>query len=513
MFAPRTVFLDLETTGMSPERERITEIGLVVVEGGEVRERWQTLVNPGKSIPPDISWFTGITNEMVRHAPTFEQVADALWARLQGALLVAHNARFDYGFLKAEFARLSRTYITKPLCTVKLSRTLDPEQRSHSLDALIERWDLGREARHRAMGDAERLWVFAQKLAQRYSPALIEDAVRLITRRASLPPHLPPTLFDEMPATPGVYTFHAEHGQILYIGKSISLRDRVAAHFYDVKNEREQQLAAQVHRVTWDPCAGPLSTAVREAEAIKTHAPAANVALRRNERAVLLQVDARCRLRYLPAQTLAGGFAGGLPEAGQGVALGLAPSGGTDSPDELEPAPAACAYGPFSSRAAARAAVVGLAREFQLCLKTLGLERAARGEPEASGCFNLQIRRCLGACVNREPFAEHTRRVHSALADHRLQRWPWPGAIAVVERSGDGLLEDWVVIDQWCVLGVVRSPDAALQRARQAERRFDLDLYRMVRKLLESPDAEAQGAWRMEPLYPPEPVARPERHP
>ncbi|HET7772254.1 MAG TPA: exonuclease domain-containing protein [Burkholderiaceae bacterium] len=483
MFAPRTVFLDLETTGMSPERERITEIGLVVVEGGEVRERWQTLVNPGKSIPPDISWFTGITNEMVRDAPEFEQVADALWARLQGALLVAHNARFDYGFLKAEFARLGRTYITKPLCTVKLSRTLDPEQRSHSLDALIERWGLGREARHRAMGDAERLWVFAQKLAQRYSPALIEEAVRVITRRASLPPHLPPTLFDEMPATPGVYTFHAEHGQILYIGRSISLKDRVAAHFYDVKNEREQQLAAQVHRVTWAPCAGALSTAVREAEAIKTHAPAANVALRRNERAVLLQVDAMCRLRYLPAQTVADA---------------------TEVPDGAEQASAL--YGPFASRAAARAAVVALAREFQLCLKTLGLELAARGEPAASGCFNLQIRRCLGACVNREPVADHVQRVHGALADHRLLRWPWPGAMAVVERSDDGLLEDWVVIDRWCVLGVVRSQDAALELARTAKRRFDLDLYRMVRKLLAPAADLQQAAVRLEALFPPAPA-------
>ena len=484
MFAPRTVFLDLETTGMSPERERITEIGLVVVQDGEVRERWQTLVNPGKPIPPDISWFTGITNEMVRGAPEFEQVADELWARLQGALLVAHNARFDYGFLKAEFARLGRTYITKPLCTVKLSRALDPEQRSHSLDALIERWDLGREARHRAMGDAERLWVFSQKLAQRYSAPLIDEAVRLITRRASLPPHLPPTLFDEMPARPGVYTFHAEHGQILYIGKSISLRDRVAAHFYDVKNEREQQLAAQVHRVSWEPCAGPLSTAVREAEAIKTHAPAANVALRRNERAVLLQIDALGRLRYLPAQVV----------ADEGAAPGAAISDSADDPASAR------GYGPFSSRAAARAAVVALAREFQLCLKTLGLERAARGEAQASGCFNLQIRRCLGACVNREPFAEHLARVHSALADHLVPHWPWPGAIAVVERSADALLEDWVVIDRWCVLGVVRSQDAALARMRAAERRFDLDLFRMVRKLLVAVGGDEQ-----------EPVANPPR--
>jgi DNA polymerase-3 subunit epsilon len=152
------VFLDLETTGATAAFDRITEIGLIEVENGEYLREWSTLVNPQRHIPPFIESLTGISNAMVERAPTFEAVSIELHARLLGKLVVAHNARFDYGFLRAEFGRVDTVYSSELVCTVKLSRKLFPGHARHNLDTLIERHDIVCEARHRALGDARVLW-------------------------------------------------------------------------------------------------------------------------------------------------------------------------------------------------------------------------------------------------------------------------------------------------------------------------------------------------------------------
>jgi len=139
MFAPAIAFVDLETTGTAPTGDRITEIGIVRVADGEFVDEWSTLVNPECSIPEDIRVLTGITNDMVRGAPTFAEVRREVLERLEGQLFVAHNARFDYGFLKNEFRRMEVKYTADVLCTVRLSRKLYPEAVGHGLDALIAR--------------------------------------------------------------------------------------------------------------------------------------------------------------------------------------------------------------------------------------------------------------------------------------------------------------------------------------------------------------------------------------
>jgi len=172
------VFLDLETTGMSAAEERITEIGLVEVVDGEFVGSWSQLVNPQKSIPPFIEALTGITNEMAEDAPSFAQLAPAMFERLEGKLLIAHNARFDYGFLKSEFERVGICYQPRVLCTVKLSRKLFPEHRRHNLDSVIERHGLNCSARHRALGDAEVLWQFLQKIEAEVEAGRIDAALQ-----------------------------------------------------------------------------------------------------------------------------------------------------------------------------------------------------------------------------------------------------------------------------------------------------------------------------------------------
>ncbi len=157
---PAYVLLDLETTGATAVSDRITEIGLVRYENGIEVKRWQTLVNPEMHITPFIQRITGIDDEMVKDAPLFKDVAHELLEHLHGAVLCAHNVRFDHGFLKSEFKRLGITLRQKVLCTVKLSRLLYPEHKSHGLDAIIARHAIHCSARHRAMGDVEVMELF-----------------------------------------------------------------------------------------------------------------------------------------------------------------------------------------------------------------------------------------------------------------------------------------------------------------------------------------------------------------
>ena len=147
--------VDLETTGGMAANHRVIEVGIVLLERGEIVEEWSTLVHPGTRIPASIVAFTGIDDSMVADAPPFADVVQEVRRRLDGRLFVAHNARFDYGFLRAEFRRLGVKFSAPVLCTVKLSRALYTEYARHNLDTLMERFGLACMARHRALGDAQ----------------------------------------------------------------------------------------------------------------------------------------------------------------------------------------------------------------------------------------------------------------------------------------------------------------------------------------------------------------------
>ena len=208
----RLAFVDLETTGGSPVEDRITEVGIIEVDFDRahpprpVRE-WSALVNPDATIPPFIETLTGITNAMVAEAPRFADLADDILTRLEGRLFVAHNARFDHGFLKNAFRRLARPFRPRVLCTVRLSRKLYPGYARHNLDTLIERHRLAVDMRHRALGDARLLWQLWQKFHDALPADQIEAAITQLTARPSLPRHVDPDVLDSLPTSAGVYLF------------------------------------------------------------------------------------------------------------------------------------------------------------------------------------------------------------------------------------------------------------------------------------------------------------------
>ncbi|MFT7117310.1 MAG: DNA polymerase-3 subunit epsilon, partial [Rhodoferax sp.] len=297
---PCYVLLDLETTGGNPVQDRITEIAAVRIEGGQEVARWSTLVNPGTTISSFIQNLTGISNAMVAEAPSFDAVATRLTELLRGAVLVAHNVRFDHGFLLNEYARLEVPLRIKTLCTVRLSRLLYPQHKSHGLDAIMQRHNLHTSTRHRAMGDVDMVLAWLGLASHELgTDHLRQQALTLLQSSAALPPQLE-TAVSDLPESPGVYRFYGEGPLPLYIGKSIHLRSRVMSHFQAAGREaREMRIAQEIRRIEWTETAGELGALLLEARLVKEMQPVYNRQLRRERTLCAWRLDANPLARPL----------------------------------------------------------------------------------------------------------------------------------------------------------------------------------------------------------------------
>jgi DNA polymerase-3 subunit epsilon len=451
LFAPSLAFVDLETTGTRAAADRVTEVGIVRVDadaaGGSpcVRE-WSSLVDPGIPIPAVIQALTGITDAMVAGAPTFSAIADDIEERLADCVFIAHNARFDHGFLKQEFARIGRTFSMRPLCTVRLSRRLFPDADGHGLDAVVARHGIAITDRHRALGDARALWAFIQVLYREISEDAIEAAVKRILRIPSLPPQLPPDCLDPIPEAPGVYFFYGENPLPIYIGKSVNLRERVAAHFTgDWRNETDLRLSQEICRIEFEETAGELGALLREAVLVKSLMPAHNRALRRKDEAGVLALVAEGVPQFIPAAA-------------------------------IDPAELAGRFGPYASKRGAREALRALAAEHRLCWRRLRLDRRSYGP-----CFQRQLKRCAGACIGAEDVATHDARLAAALVPSAIPPWPFAGPALVREVAAKGERVDVHVMRDWCWLGTARD-EGELGCLLEAPPRpvFDIDVTRLL---------------------------------
>ena len=441
------VFVDLETTGATATADRITEIGIVEVSADGVSE-WSSLVNPQTRISDFIVRLTGISNAMVATAPTFAVLAEEVLGRLQGRIFVAHNARFDYGFLRNEFRRAGHDFRATVLCTVRLSRRLYPQYPRHNLDALIERHGLSVSDRHRALGDARLIWQFWQKLQREQPAELLDQTVAALTARPGLPTHLDAALIDDLPEGHGVYLFFAEGDLPLYIGKSKNLRKRVLAHFSaDHSSAKEMSLSQQVRRVEWIATGGELGALLKEAALVKKLQPTHNRRLRQNDEFCTWRLQADDNGVSRP----------------QLADLRHVDVGRQDH-----------CFGLFKNRKEAVKVLTAIADKHGLCHALLGLEKVRPGSP----CFSRQLERCKGACVGKESIATHNARLLLALASSKLSAWPYAGPIGI--REG----EDIHVFDGWCHLGTARS-EQELWTVRELDRpQFDVDIYKILTKHL-----------------------------
>jgi DNA polymerase-3 subunit epsilon len=176
------VFLDIETTGGSPLSSRITEIGAVRVENNQIVSTFNKLINPEQNVPSYITRLTGIDDTMLWDAPLFRSVTDELDMLLDGALFVAHNVNFDYGFIQAEYGRVGSPFAMDRLCTVRLSRHLYPDQKRHNLDTVLQRHNIIVENRHRALDDAKALFEFYKIALQQHDLSLFTAMDKLLVK-------------------------------------------------------------------------------------------------------------------------------------------------------------------------------------------------------------------------------------------------------------------------------------------------------------------------------------------
>ncbi len=377
--------IDIETTGGSARLEKITEIAVYQHDGEKITGEFSTLINPERNIPYFITNLTGITNEMVENAPKFYEVAREIIELTKGRTFVAHNARFDYSFIREEFKSLGFNYRRSLLDTIALSRRLFPGHRSYSLGNLCKDLSIRINGRHRAAGDAlatvRLLEILIEKDAEINGPR--SNLIRN-TRISKLNPGLDLSKISDIPDEPGIYYFYNEKGDLIYIGKSRNLRQRVSTHLSNNSTNRSMEIRDQIADIDWELTGSELVAFLKESAEIKRNKPLYNRAQRRT------------------------GFNWGIfsfTDTGNYINFRYGPTNQDDPPLSV-----------FTSKERAKSRLISLLEHYGLCQKLTGLY-------ECDGpCFHFQVGICRGACCGAEPPSEYNERAKKAYDEFIFSR-------------------------------------------------------------------------------------------
>tara|TARA_B100001109_G_scaffold253925_1_gene252539 strand:+ start:7655 stop:9028 length:1374 start_codon:yes stop_codon:yes gene_type:complete len=371
--------VDLETTGGSATKSRITEVAIVKHDGNQIVEEFQTLINPQREIPPQIVRLTGITDEMVIDAPTFSQVADQIEKLTQDCIFVAHNVNFDYSFLRAAFQQNGQSFKRKKLCTVRLSRKLLPGKASYSLGKLCKSEEIPLQNRHRAMGDAKATALLFEKLLKIDTEGFIQKALNPLSLEALLPPNLAKADFNALPEEQGLYYMKDKQGKIVYIGQAKNIKKRVHSHFSGNSNTRSKyHFVKNIYSLDFKLIPSKLILDISEAAEIKKHWPRYNSSLK------------RFSLNY-------GLF---LFEDRKGYQrLNIGKCGKFDKPIHA-----------FRNQHEAHEFVENLVINHQLCPRLCGLQPLGSGK-----CNYFKPVDCKGACTSEEEAKSYNQRINKAL--------------------------------------------------------------------------------------------------
>jgi DNA polymerase III subunit epsilon len=371
--------VDIETTGMQVLEDRITEIAVYIHNGEEVIDSFSTLINPEKYIPDYISKLTGISNDMVAGAPRFFEIAKRLVEITEGKVFVAHNAHFDYTFVKNEFKSLGFNFQRKTLCTVRLSRKIFPNLASYSLGKLCQSLHIPHQNQHRAAGDAQATVQLFEKLlnqdAQKVNQVVIDNEVKAKT----LPPKISQELFEALPEEAGVYYFYNQQGDIIYIGKSKNIKNRIASHFgVNLKSRKSIEFKNQVADISYEITGSELIALLLESDEIKKHVPIFNRAQRKSRfhYGIFHYQDQKGYWQFYVDKVI------------------------------KQPYPALALT---ESAESGRRMLYSKIQQYGLCMKLCNLYKTK------GACFDYQIKKCQGACIGEESTEEYNARAQAAI--------------------------------------------------------------------------------------------------
>ena len=426
-------FIDVETTGLDPERDKIAEVGVILSGGGGLTQ-WSRLLLPGKA-----RGMVAIGGEQdLSNAPTFPEIARELHELLRGRLLIAHNARFDYGFLRAEFERAGWDFRSEVLCSLRLSRALYPLEPAHDLDSIMARYQLRANIRHRAVPDASLVAQYWEHLVRTHSHSVLFRIADNLVAGPLLPEQLDPSLLNGVPQKAGVLELHGDSG-LLYSAAAANLRVHLQNYFrIDLASSKALSVATRVRVVRWHRTAGVIGARLLDLSRIRDGAS-------RQEQAQRAPVFA---LQFDPGQVpsvrVVEAFAGD-------VSCGSL-------------------YGLYSSQRKASNAIQKLWDARALCGSLV--------DPDVTRCARCQQQSGCTATANRAHRAQVLLEVFAALRPLRVYAWPFGGPIAIRERT------DLHVLDQWCYLGSARCITDARELPNTRRPSFDRGMYAYLVRLL-----------------------------
>jgi DNA polymerase III subunit epsilon len=385
------VIVDIETTGGSPNQGGITEIAAIAFDGIKILDKFHTLINPERNIPNFITGLTGIDQNMVAEAPTFREIAKELHDFLDNRVFVAHNVNFDYSFIKEAFKSIGFEFNPSKLCTVRLSRKAFPGFGSYGLGRICEQLSIGIENRHRAFGDAEATVVLFGKIYQ-VNPEVIFETLKKNNGETFLPPHISKEKYLKIPEGTGIYYFHDQKGQVIYVGKANNIRSRFKSHFSGNSQEK-LKLKSEIHDISWQLTGSEFFAYLLEILEIKRLWPKYNRALKYKSSswALYQYEDSNGYIRFQVGKN-------------------------------------SSSLGPiceFDSHSEGWKFIMEQTEIFQLCPKLTGIQKTP------SHCYDHQINKCLGACCGKEGTENYNKRAGKFLDSIRQQN----GSIIIKEKG------------------------------------------------------------------------------
>ncbi|RDV14037.1 DNA polymerase III subunit epsilon [Pontibacter diazotrophicus] len=418
--------IDIETTGGQPAQDKITEIAIFIHDGEKIVDKYNTLINPQRPIPYFISNLTGITDEMVKDAPKFYEVAKEIVEFTEGKVFVAHNVRFDYSFIKKEFADLGFTFQRKTLCTVRLSRALIPGLPSYSLGKLCKSIDIELTQRHRAIGDAEATAVLFDKLIKINRPVVdgnmnmaADNTTQVLKeeiKTSLLPPNIRKEQVDALPMVPGVYYFYNEAGEVIYVGKSINIKKRIIQHFnIDYKSRKSLDFKNSISDITYETMGNELVALLFESAEIKRMKPQYN---RQQRRSV---------------------FNTGIYVYEDGNGYKRLTFGSVNKADNVNMTPIIA----LSNQFKAKGFLYHKVGKYNLCQKLCDLYKTN------GACFDYQVHQCQGACVGKESPEEYNKRVDAAIESFTFEH----NSFVIIGKGREPGEKSVVVIEHGTYLG------------------------------------------------------------